>query len=103
MDNRSGTIDQADIDDGTLARRIAIAAPLAHKVAGVHGDKAPRMREVPDALEALADGADPKAFVARVSALTDGFATPPWACTTYRRLIDELRAIAEAVAPGAVR
>lgn len=77
------------------ARQLEVVWPLARKVAGVHGDKEPRMRELPEALEAFEADGDAAAFIARVQALTDGFQAPPWACRTYRRLLDELRGLAE--------
>ncbi len=79
-------------------------APLAAKVARVHGDHDPRLREVQEVflsvVEALDahvddDGAIDAGEVAaplhRIRELTDGFAPPPWACTSYRRLLAELQ------------
>ena len=66
------------------------------KVARVHGEHDPRLLEIEQlVLDAIdADAAlDP-----RVRELSGNYAVPEWACTSYRRLFAELRAIDPAAA-----
>lgn len=113
-----------------LRPQIANIEPLAAKVARVHGDHDPRLREVHELFVELRALLDPHldatermlfpalvaaapdrkligseallvrrdheaalALVAKLSALTDGFAPPSWACNSYRTLLRELAAL----------
>ena len=109
-------------------RRAAFLVPLAAKVARVHGDHDPRLRELQAEFvelremldlhldqeeetlfrEVVADAPDPEllrrelagmraehrevgAALRRIRALCDDYTPPPWACSSYRTLLVELR------------
>lgn len=70
---------------------------LTAKVAHVHGEHDPRLHEVRHAflqfVEAVEDddaGAS-AAALGRMRELTDGYTAPDWACTSYRKLLVQLR------------
>ena len=67
--------------------------PLAAKVARVHGDHDPKLIEVH---QSLLGGAPARETMQRIRELTRDFVPPEWACASYRRLLDELRSLAEA-------
>lgn len=119
-----------DRHHGYLRRALLELAPIAAKVASVHGGRDARLREVDAAFRALSAALLPHLdeeesvlfpalmasrpdagtlrrelermyedhlavgeLLARLRALSDGYATPEWGCTTYRVLMTELEAL----------
>ena len=109
-----------------LRGALPFLVPLAAKVANVHGDHDPRLRELQQEFvelrasldlhlddeeetlfrEAVAARPDPRQLdgmreeheqmsraLGRIRALCDGYAPPAWACSSYRRLLAELKAL----------
>ncbi len=111
-----------------LRDALPFLVPLVAKVAGVHGDHDPRLRELQAEFvelremldlhldeeeqtlfrEVVADAPDPEhlrrelagmreehrevgAALRRIRALSDDYTPPPWACSSYRTLLVELR------------
>ena len=83
-------------------------APLSAKVAAVHGDHDPRLREIHagfvelcETLEEDGEGSggrpEVEAAFRKIRELSDGYAPPEWACTSYRRLLSELRRLEDDV------
>jgi len=108
--------------------------PLSAKVAAVHGDHDPRLREIAQEFEELREGLEAHfdeaeetlfrevvgenpdveevrrdaaglrhdhelaaASLRRIRELSDGYTPPPWACSSYRRLLAELQRLEEDV------
>ncbi len=119
-----------DRHHGYLRRALPYVAPLAAKVASVHGRRDGRLSEVHRVFVELAESLLPHVdaeetvlfpallsprpdpgvvrrevehmhedylavgeLLARLRALTDGYATPDWGCNTYRVLMAELEAL----------
>lgn len=119
-----------DRHHGYLRRALPEIAPIAAKVAAVHGGKDARLVEVDAVFRALSDALLPHLdeeesvlfpalvsrrpdlaalrrelgrmqedhlavgdLLARLRALSDGYTTPAWGCTTYRVLMRELEAL----------
>ncbi|WP_242340238.1 MULTISPECIES: iron-sulfur cluster repair di-iron protein [Anaeromyxobacter] len=113
-----------------LRRAIPFIAPLADKVARVHGPRNEKLEELRLTFAELADALEPHlddeeqvlfpalmsrspdpalvrrelermyeehvavgTLLARMRALADGYATPEWACSSYRVLMSELEAL----------
>ncbi len=83
---------------------------MTEKVARVHGDKEPKLVDVRQVFIELRAELEPHMnpirqmeqehdhagdALARIRTATDGFVPPPWACNTYRGMLDGLRQLEE--------
>lgn len=92
----------------TLPGTLRSLAPLSAKVAAVHGDHDPRLRELHSRFLELCETLDGEgggnegrseveAAFRKIRELSDGYAPPEWACTSYRRLLSGLRSLEDDV------